>query len=399
MAYEKYIFIELPGDNHPIPAGLFQLDTDLGVGQFEYGRRYLLRPNAVAIDPVNLPLSEKTFVTRKNKGFFGAIADVLPDSWGKFILSKKLHVPFGTLPDDHLLDLADSNCVGALSFGNSPEQTTSQVVPPAPFNALIEIGRVFDKVLADKDVPPEVFYLLQQGTSLGGAQPKCAITKDGKEYVAKFESTKTLIRYPRIEYATMKMAQKAGIHIPEICLEEISGKAVYLIERFDRKGGRRFPFLSAMALSNLDVEELEKGSYLTMANDMRKFANHPKKDLEQLFRRMVFNVFVRNEDDHLKNHGFVYTDHWSLSPAYDIVPMVARTKGNFHLCLELGEFGTVASLENIFSRCETFGVTTKKAKEIVEQTKDCVADWEDSMKTCGVSTSDIESIRRSFEFE
>ena len=398
MTYEKYVFVELPGDDQPIPAGLFQLDTDLGVGQFEYGRRYLLRQNAIALDPVNLPLSETTFVTKKNNGIFGVIGDVIPDSWGKFILSKKLKVPFGTLSDQKLLNLADSNCVGALCFGDSPARPTTPTVPPAPFGDLKEIAHLFDKVMKDEDLPPEVLYLLQQGTSLGGAQPKCAVAKDGKEYIAKFESSKTLIKFPRIEYATMTLARKVGITTPAIHLEEIAGRAVYLIERFDRKEGRRLPFLSAMALSNLDIDELENGSYLALAADMRKFTKHTKRDLEQLYQRIVFNVLVRNGDDHLRNHGFVYTGHWSLSPAYDIVPMVAQSKVDFHLCLELGTLGTVASLENILSRCDAFGITRGKAREIIAQTKDCLADWENIMKTAEVTKSDIDSIRRSFEF-
>ena len=195
----------------------------------------------------------------------------------------------------------------------------------------------------------------------------------------------------------MTLARKAGITIPTIHLEEVANKAIYLIERFDRKEGRRLPFLSAMALSNLDIDELENGSYLAMADDMRKFVKHPKNDLEQLYRRMVFNMLVRNGDDHLRNHGFVYTGHWNLSPAYDIVPMVAQNRGDFHLCLELGTLGTVASLENIFSRSDAFGITREKAREIVTTTKDCLADWENSMKTAEVSKSEIESIRKSFE--
>ena len=75
------MFIELPGEKKPAPAGLFTLDVDLGVGTFQYGLRYAKRPNAMAIDPVNLPLTAEKYVTRKNGGIFGILRDVLPDSW------------------------------------------------------------------------------------------------------------------------------------------------------------------------------------------------------------------------------------------------------------------------------------------------------------------------------
>lgn len=398
MAFEKYIFIQLPGLEKPVPAGLFRLDTEIGVGRFDYGRRYLLRPEAISIDPVNLPLSEKSFVTKKNNGIFGAIGGLLPDSWGRFILAKKMRVPFGSLSDFELLDLVDTNAIGALSLGDTPERPATKKVAPARFGDLQDIARVYDKVLAEDDLPPEVLYLLEQGTSLGGAQPKCAVSKDGIEYVAKFESAKTFVKYPRIEYVTMNLARRAGIDIPDVRLEEIGGRAVYLIERFDREEGRRNPFLSAMALSNLDIEELDKGSYLSMATDMRKFVRFVARDLKQLFRRIVFNVLVRNQDDHLRNHGFIYTDHWSLSPAYDIVPMVAQTKGQFHLSLAFGQFGSLASRENLLSRCDSFGVSKTEANDIIEQCEESISGWEKEMKNHGVSAADLETIRSSFCF-
>ena len=125
-AFERIVFIDLTGEKRPVPAGLFTLDVELGVGSFQYGRRYAERPTAIAIDPVNLPLTGKEYVTRKNSGIFGILRDVLPDSWGRYIMAKQLGVPFGTFQDFEFIDLVSTNAVGAISFGKTPEKQPPQ---------------------------------------------------------------------------------------------------------------------------------------------------------------------------------------------------------------------------------------------------------------------------------
>jgi len=397
--FERFVFIELPGEAQPVPAGLFSLDVDLGVGSFQYGRRYAERPNAIAIDPVNLPLTGREYVTRKNSGIFGILRDVLPDSWGRYIMAKHLGLPFGTLKDFEFIDLVSMNAVGAISFGMTPESPASPREKVCTLADLGEVAKGIDQAIEDQDLPPEVLYLLKQGTSLGGAQPKCTVVIDDEEWIAKFESTKTAVKYPGIEYATMTLAKRAGIVIPEVRLESVGGRAVYLIKRFDREHGRRLPFMSTFALSNLDLDELEGGSYPAIATKMRRFVNHVQTDHHELFRRMAFNMFVRNEDDHLRNHGFVYHGTWRLSPAYDIVPVPARRKlpDRFNLALQVGEQGSVATIANLMSQCERFSLSQEKALLIVEEVEEAIQGWEQELIGAGVSRNDREAVRWCFE--
>lgn len=397
--FERVVFIELPGEKKSIPAGLFTLDIDLGVGSFQYGRRYAERPNAIAIDPVNLPLTNKEYVTRKNGGIFGILRDVLPDSWGRYIMAKHLGLPFGTIKDFEFIDLISTNAVGAISFGTTPEKPTTQKEAPVSLADLAEVAMIIDQAMADQELPPEILHLLRQGTSLGGAQPKCTVAIDNDEWIAKFESSKTAVKYPGIEYATMTMAKKAGILVPEIRLESVAGRSIFLIKRFDREHGRRLPFMSAFALSNLDIDELERGSYPEIATHMRKFITHVPEDHHELFRRMAFNIFVRNEDDHLRNHGFVYQKGWRLSPAYDIVPIPSRRREQdaFHLALSIGDQGSLATPTNLISQCERFSLDRTQALEIVKQVQDSVLDWEDEMIQAEVSLRDRDAIRWCFE--
>jgi len=396
--FERVVFIELPGERDPVPAGLFNLDVDMGVGHFQYGHRYLARPNAIPLDPVNLPLTGKEYLTRKNKGIFGVLGDVLPDSWGRYILAKQLNLPFGTLKDFELIGLASNQTVGALSFGKTPKKPTSKARKAVAFDDLDEMARVFDRVVEEEPLPPEIRYLLRQGTSLGGAQPKCPVEIKGEQWIAKFESSKTLVRYPPIEFATMTLARQAGIMIPEIRLEKISGRFVYLVKRFDRQNGDRIPFLSFLALSNLDRDEIERGSYPGIATQMRKFVEHVRADHHELYRRMVFNIYVRNEDDHLRNHGFIYRNGWSLSPAFDILPMPsrARTAEVFHLSLQVGDSGSAATFANLLSQCEHFSLSREEAIDVIREVHDALAGWESTLAGAGVNKQDLEAVRWCF---
>ncbi len=397
--FERIIFIDLPEAESPVAAGMFSLDIDTGVGRFSYGRRYLQRPDAIALDPVNLPLSEREYVTRKNSGIFGILGDILPDSWGKYLLAKCLSVPFGSLRTYELFDYVSTSAVGAISLGSTPERPVTRRETPLLFNGLHRVAEVFARVMADEKLPADVLCLLEQGTSLGGAQPKCPVICNGHEWIAKFANQQTPVVFPRIEYGAMRMAKQAGMNVPEIKLEEIAGNCVYLIRRFDRRQRKRLPFMSAHALSNLDLEELEKGSYVEIARQMRKFVKHVSRDLHELFRRMVFNIFISNRDDHLGNHGFIYRDKaWHLSPLYDVLPIPAhKTASNFSLSLNIGLKGTTATLDNIYSQHQEFNLSREQAADIIAEVAAVTSGWEKTLRECRVGRADIEAVRWCFE--
>lgn len=397
--FERVVFIELPHMASPVPAGLFSLDIDTGVGRFAYGRRYLERPEAIALDPVNLPLSGQEYLTRKNHGIFGILGDLLPDSWGKYLLAKRLDIPFGSLAPHEMFDYVTSNAVGAISLGPSPDKPNTKVENLVPFSDLTQVADVFNRAMTDEELPVEIHYLLEQGTSLGGAQPKCPLTYENGQWIAKFENRQTPIKFPRLEFAAMEMAGKAGITVPETRLEKVSGQTVYLIKRFDRRDNRRIPFMSAHALLNLDLEELEKGSYVGIATQMRKFVKNIDRDLHELYRRMVFNVFIGNQDDHLRNHGFIWDDDgWRLSPLYDVLPIPARRSTTpFSLALNIGDAGTTATLDNLYSRHQSFNLNRNQATQIIAKVADTTANWEQTLIDFKVDKADREAVRWSFE--
>jgi serine/threonine-protein kinase HipA len=239
---------------------------------------------------------------------------------------------------------------------------------------------------------------LGQGTSLGGAQPKAPVLYEGEEWIAKFKNKKVIIDLPTIEFATMELAEKCGLDIPEIRLETVSHEKVYLIKRFDRKKGERIPFISGHALSSLDVDDLEKGSYLLLAGYIRQISKRASKDLQELFKRMVFNTLIGNADDHLRNHGCLFTNkEWRLSPAYDILPTPRKTK-DFSLSLIAGDYGTRGNTENVLSQCEKFNLSKNEAAIIIEKMRLIISAWQDHYQECGVTSQDIKEIALAINF-
>ncbi len=153
----------------------------------------------------------------------------------------------------------------------------------------------------------------------------------------------------------------------------------------------------------LGADSMTEGSYSDIAMVIRKFSNPNaiQKELEELFRRMVFNVLVNNYDDHLRNHGFLYdnvSQFWSLSPAYDIVPQPLRDESSIStLTLILGKYGKQATLDNAFSAHSAYGLTHDKAKYIVQEMVSIVREhWEEENYTAGISYDKLQSIRVAY---
>jgi len=154
------------------------------------------------------------------------------------------------------------------------------------------------------------------------------------------------------------------------------------------------------------AKSMTEGSYGDIARAMRKYitVEYLEADLEEMFRRMVFNILCNNHDDHLKNHGFLYdspSGMWRLSPAYDIVPQPQMLSGDkSYLTLSIGSQGRLASLENALSRCEDFGLHKDKAAKITAQmTAHVQQNWEIENKKAGVPEGKINSVQQAYTID
>lgn len=401
MALRKLtVFIYLPNETEAVPAGIFSHDAEEGVGSFSYGRRYLERNNALPVDPVALPIGPTPREVITNGGIYGAFRDASPDYWGRLIIATEARVPPEALSDLDYLLASNATRVGNLDFRLSPDDPESDLTPPH-FNQLAGVISAAEKI--EKGEPPEDHFLqlLRHGTSMGGARPKCTVEWDDALWIVKFSARDDRLNIPRIEYAAMTLAGRCGIRIPEVRIVTVGEKDIFLSRRFDREkvetGWLRRGFVSGLSLMQWDEMERMRWDYAAMADTMRRYMTSDA--VLELYRRMVFNILVRNTDDHPRNHGFLIDGaEMTLSPAYDIVPSPALPGigTEFRLAMSIGEHGREASINNVLSRAARFGLSAGDARIIVEELLETTRSWREHFYQCGVSERDIDLLAPSF---
>ncbi len=400
ISKECFVYLQLPHSHDLLTVGRLQWKKEgakTEVSTFVYGKSYLKNANAFSLDPFELPLIERPFQTTKNEGLHGPLRDASPDSWGRYVIEKNTppseHDPIG-----YLLNSANDR-IGALSFGRGKS-------PPAPekkFNRTMDLSKLINaahKLEQDLPLDETEKALLMVGPSAGGARPKATIEHQGHLWIAKFASVNDKHNFARIEYATLKLASKCGLRVPEVQIQKINEKDVFLIQRFDREPNLhsyfRTHFVSGLTLLNLDETDYASWSYLDLAEQMRRWIKKPKKDLHEMFARICFNGLISNTDDHPRNHGFLYLgDGYGLSPAYDLVPK-PEVATDRYLAMEIGNKGRIFNLENLLSRCEAFDLTKKAASEIFSAIKGKIAKWPSHFANHGVSKTDMKFLESAF---
>lgn len=399
------VFVYLPGLTHAVPAGIFDHDGQFQAGQFHYGERYLTRPDALAVDPVNCPLDVLRIPpTDLNGGLYGAFRDASPDYWGRLVMARRLKIDMQQLSETDLLLHGGASRVGCLDFRldrDSPEDTR----PLPAFSDLDVLVQAADDLKQGQEIDPVLQEILQQGTSLGGARPKCTVVDADGIWLAKFPEQTDNFNNPRIEYAALTLAAQCGLTVARSKIVTLAdGRDVLLVHRFDRiavgNAYSRIGFVSALTLLHSDERDHSAWSYPALAEQMRRYPIG-KDDLRELYRRMIFNVVARNTDDHARNHGFLYdVSRMHLSPAYDLVPQPARPGINedFHLAMTIGVHGRQASLENVLSRCATFGLNREEAVELCSTIGNHAVGWRKHFRHMGVSEDDCRRFEGSFRW-
>jgi serine/threonine-protein kinase HipA len=402
ISKECFVYIQLPNSFDTVTVGRLNWEkagANSEVGTFIYGKSYLKNSNAIALDPFSLPLEEREFQVTTNEGIHGPIRDATPDSWGRYVIQKNTpsdqHDPMG-----YLLNSAGDR-IGALSFGFGK-------VPPAPvrnFNKTIDLAKLIEAAhKLEKDLPLDDAEkaLLMAGPSAGGARPKTTVESDNDLWIAKFPAANDKQNFSKIEFATMILAKQCGLNVPEIKLISVGTQDVFLIKRFDRvydnkmQNYLRHHFASGLTLLNVDENDRENWSYIDLADQMRRWIANPSIDLQELFKRIVFNGLVSNTDDHPRNHGFINAGNgYMLSPVYDLVPK-PETGSTRYLAMPFGKQGREFSVENLLSNAEAFDLSKLDATLIYEHLKSTISKWRSFFIASGLSTSDMLYLENAF---
>ena len=241
--------------------------------------------------------------------------------------------------------------------------------------------------------------MLAPGSSLGGARPKASVRDtDGQLLIAKFPHKADETNAVLWEALALKLAAKAGINAASWRVEQVSKKPTLLLSRFDRDGKRRLPFLSAMSM--LGAKDRETHSYLELVDALRQHGAQVEKDLEQLWRRIVFYVLISNTDDHLRNLGFLYSGDagWILAPAYDLNPVPVEVKPRV-LTTNIDLDDGTASIELVLSVAEYFGLSSNRGREVIAEVAKAADTWRREAAGLGIARTEIEKMSSAFDHE
>lgn len=405
------VFAHLPGETSALAAGELTLTEEgsrLKASSFIYGTRYITRKAALEVDPVALQFKTKgrepgeVIVPKNSLERFGAIADGAPDAWGRRVIEAELQAAPNSLPESEYLIRAGTNRVGALDV--RPERESQPITSPTlAVNSLEEMADAARRLDSGERISKSILRLLLPGGSMGGARPKAVIEHKDALWLAKFPAATDGFNIPRVEYATLLLAKKCGLTVPDVEIIQLNAKNdVMLIRRFDRtkkeNGYARQHYVSALTLLAKHESESINSSYVEIVAAFRRYGDPAriKGDSKELFARMVFNILCNNNDDHLKNHGFVWNGKgFELSPLFDVVPK-PEAMGNKVLHLSIGEQGRTATLDNALSKHAAFNLNLKAAVEVIEQMAAKTEKWPQFMEEHGVSAKDIDALRMAF---
>lgn len=406
---EVFVSISLGGENHLVGRLWCHNRKGRESASFEYDPLWLKHRECFALEPA-LTLTSGTFHTVSSQALFGAIGDSAPDRWGRILMRRAesaLKKQTGETPRtlneiDFLLGVNDRVRQGALRFSEKPDgpflsPKGRKAIPPLV--QLPELLSAAERFSDDEESTEDLRLLLAPGSSLGGARPKASVLDGrGNLAIAKFPRKEDDFNVVTWEAVTLYLARESGIAVPEWRLETVSGKPVLVLQRFDRIGEVRIPFLSAMSM--LGAKDNEEHSYLEIADAIKRHGAVPDADMSGLWRRLVFNILVSNTDDHLRNHGFLYESKkgWRLSPAYDINPTPVDIKPRvLTTMIDLND-GT-ASLDLALSVAPDFRLSKDEAGAIIREVVAGVAKWRKVAQSFKLGKREIDRMASAFEHD
>ena len=348
----------------------------------------------------DMPLTEQTYGPRHRRERLpaapGALDDSLPDRWGEKVI-RYLYKRGATLRDN--LYFSGDDRFGAIGISDSdaeyrpfnlrPLPRLSDVQELSAAAAIIESG--------SGELKAQRAELISAGGSLGGAKPKAVITIEGDEWVVKFFNGEPWDQ-PLIEHACMSMAQQVHINTAETRVINMTAENAIAVKRFDRKAGQRIHSISASTLIReaTPAGQAPHYGYPHLARRLRVTANINRLDdhLQDLFRRMVFNILIGNTDDHEKNHAVTYEVRngvpvVNLSKAYDVVTTGSgSTVHEFMIADDVVD----PDLEAAISMHNDFRLVGMQARTIVSEIILVVDQWKAIFTGLGVTATDIERL-------
>jgi serine/threonine-protein kinase HipA len=376
---------------------------------FEYDKEWIKSKQQLLLDPDIQFYSGPQYPN--NKENFGIFIDSMPDTWGRTLMRRRAIQEARSKDEksktlyeiDYLLGVYDESRMGALRFKLDPDGPfldNSENTPTPPWSSVGELqaaAKALENEEGNDEVKKWLAILIAPGSSLGGARPKAnIIDKQNNLWIAKFPAKNDIIDKAAWEYLAYLLAIKAGINMSECNIQKITGNFhTFFTKRFDRENGERIHFASAMTMTGNNEETIRDNpaSYLELAEFIQNYGCNIKENLEQLWRRIVFNIAISNTDDHLRNHGFILTNKgWILSPAYDLNPSI--DKDGLALNIDMDDNALDYDLAKMVG--EYFRLDNNQMNKIISDVKTEVSKWKEIATKIGIPKQEQELMEKAF---
>ena len=377
------------------------VDAGKGVA-LQYGTDWLASGFPLSED---LPLLDMEQLPRWKGMAVGAVDDARPDRWGERVI-QYIDKPARLSIMEYLYYAGDDR-FGALGVSTSAEAYVPRATSPLPRLAQAQqLSEVVHKVSAKEPINAIERKLLAAGGSFGGAKPKALIDIAGEQWVIKFFNNEP-IDVPLVEHASMTLARLAGIRVAETQVVPLIGEHALAVRRFDRHGLTRIHCISAgtaLRAETVAGQEPEL-AYPRLAQLLRRAGvaegGLNLLDMQELFRRMVFNILIDNTDDHEKNHALMVVaptkqGRYRLAPAYDVL---TTNSGQGYQEFIVGTAQRDSTLSNAMSQCELFAYSPVQAAAEVMRVIAVVNGWRQHFAACGVSAADLNSLAERIDGE
>ena len=372
---------------------------------FRYTDEYIASPNAWAVGP-GLALGAQSV----SQGLPGPLADTAPDRWGRNLIDKRIRAQWSNEDGvriggahkaitevDYLLGVSDLTRQGALRYRVAGEE--SFLAPDSNIPRLIDLPRLLnatERVDSGGEAEMQAIKdLLDAGSaSLGGARPKASVRTANRLLLAKFPHNTDSWNVMAWEATALDLAAAVGIAVPEHRLLLVNGRSVLLLDRFDRRGSARIPFISGMTLTG--KFDGEAADYVEVAEAMSENCDRVATNLRELWMRIAFSVAINNTDDHLRNIGFLHADKgWSLAPLFDVNPnpntLTARVTS-------IGwQTNPTSELASLLAVAPYFGLTETTCMQMWSHIQAGIANWSQVAKSNGIAAAEIEQFAPIFE--
>jgi len=406
-----WVYAHWKGMDSPKCVGVIAAQQSKGsrIFGFEYDKEWLKSGQVFLLDP-KIELYSGTQYPDKTDNF-GVFMDSMPDTWGRKLMlrraAKTALLKGDSVPKlyevDFLLGVHDVSRKGALRFKLDPDGPfldNNKNNPTPPITHLRELQasvKAYEEDDDGRNGDQWIPILFAPGSSLGGARPKANVVDlDGYLCIAKFPSKSDTTDKAAWEYLAYKLACKARINMPICTLEKVRGPYhTFLSRRFDREGEGRVHFASAMTMTGNSEDTIRDAtpSYLEIAEFIQSYGANIQADLNQLWRRIVFNMAISNTDDHLRNHGFLLeAKGWTLSPAYDINPSI--DKGGLALNVDMDN--NTLDFELAKSVGQFFQLNKSQMDDILYEIVMVTKEWRVSASKLGISRADQELMSSAF---